>query len=110
MAHATDQSRHLEGVRSQGADDGVVAVPVRAEDAVRVVVYPGESRDTSPGSGARFGLTALRVIVGLTSLSLPPQQGGPPIGRDGRHVEDVRRPGMARGGRNWSGPIGIPPR
>ena len=36
-----DERDDLDGVRAEGADDGVVAVLVGAQDAVRVVVRAG---------------------------------------------------------------------
>ncbi len=49
-----DQGDHLGGVRAVGPDDGVVAVFVGAQDAVRVVVFAGDQ----PGQVAWLGCQA----------------------------------------------------
>ena len=50
---AADERDDLGRVRPEGPDDGVVAVFVRAQSAVRVVMLAGTSRARSLGSGAK---------------------------------------------------------
>ena len=51
-----DQCDHVGGVRPEGPDDGVVAVLVGAQDAVRVVVLAGHQAGQVTGLGRQVGL------------------------------------------------------
>ena len=51
----TDQRDHLGGVRAEGPDDGVVAVFVRAQRAVRIVMFAGYQQGQVIGLGRQTG-------------------------------------------------------
>ena len=50
-----DKRDHLGGVRAEGPDHGVVAVFVRAQGAVRVVVFAGDQPGQVTGVGRQAG-------------------------------------------------------
>ena len=50
-----DKRDHLGGVRAEGPDDGVVAVFVRAQSAVRIVMFAGYQPRQLTGFGRQAG-------------------------------------------------------
>ena len=69
-----DQRHHFGGVWPEGPDDGVVAVFVGAQDAVRVVVLAGDQSGQVAGLGCQtrsgdfFGGLHVRCYLRLSSL------------------------------------------
>ncbi len=65
----TDQRDHFRGMRPERSDHGVVAVFVRTQDAVRVVVLPGQQASQIAGFGCqiRFGELVAGLHRGVTS-------------------------------------------
>ncbi len=106
VSDPADQCRHRLGVRAQCPDDGVFAVLVRPEDAVRVVVHPGHQSGKFGRVGCQVGVRGVpghRVTPGAVGWPADPL-GSPACSGCGR------RPEPGPGARSWIAPTGIPPR